>query len=366
MNPTFALTIASLKMYYRNRQAIFWTLVLPLMFIIIFGLLNFGAFSTINMGLVDEADTPASEVLRDVLKGMEESEGSNEGGVIELTVGGREAELRALEDGDRHIVIIVPPGFGESPEPITLQAFYAEDRFQQAEVGGGIVRGILDEFTLRSAKVQRQFLVESQAVESKGLEYVDFLVPGIISMAIMQMGIFSVVFSLIQYRQQGVLRRLYATPIRPHNFLIGQVFTRLVVSMVQVVVLLGVGVLIFDVSVAGNFGYLFILAVLGGALFLAIGFVISGFAKNEEVGAPLANIIALPMMFLSGVFFPTDTLPGVLEDIVQYLPLTFLADGMREVAIQGASITEIPWEVLGLVVWLAVAFIAATRVFRWE
>ena len=366
MNPTLALTIASLKMYYRNRQAIFWTLVLPLMFIIIFGLLNFGAFSTINMGLVDEANTPASEVLRDVLKGMEESEGSNEGGVIELTVGGREAELRALEDGDRHIVIIVPPGFGESPEPITLQAFYAEDRFQQAEVGEGIVRGILDEFTLRSAKVQRQFLVESQAVESKGLEYVDFLVPGIISMAIMQMGIFSVVFSLIQYRQQGVLRRLYATPIRPHNFLIGQVFTRLVVSIVQVVVLLGVGVLIFDVSVAGNFGYLFILAVLGGALFLAIGFVISGFAKNEEVGAPLANIIALPMMFLSGVFFPTDTLPGVLEDIVQYLPLTFLADGMREVAIQGASITEIPWEVLGLVVWLAVAFIAATRVFRWE
>ena len=366
MNPTFALTIASLKMYYRNRQAIFWTLVLPLMFIIIFGLLNFGAFSTINMGLVDEADTPASEVLRDVLKGMEESEGSDEGGVIELTVGRREAELQALEDGDRHIVIIVPPGFGESPEPITLRAFYAEDRFQQAEVGEGIVRGILDEFTLRSAKVQRQFLVESQPVESKGLEYVDFLVPGIISMAIMQMGIFSVVFSLIQYRQQGVLRRLYATPIRPHNFLIGQVFTRLVVSIVQVVVLLGVGVLIFDVSVAGNFGYLFILAVLGGALFLAIGFVISGFAKNEEVGAPLANIIALPMMFLSGVFFPTDTLPGVLEDIVQYLPLTFLADGMREVAIQGASITEIPWEVLGLVVWLAVAFIAATRVFRWE
>lgn len=366
MNPTLALTIASLKMYYRNRQAIFWTLVLPLMFIVIFGLLNFGAFSTVNMGLVDEADTPASEILTELLERMEDSEGSDEGGVIDLSVGNRDAEMRALEDGDRHIVIVIPPDFGESRDPVTVEAFYAEDRFQQADVGIGIVRGILDEFTLRSAKVQRQFLVESQAVESKGLEYVDFLVPGIIAMAIMQMGIFSVVFSLIQYRQQGVLRRLYATPIRPHNFLIGQVFTRLLVSIVQVVVLLGVGVLIFDVTVAGNFGYLFILAVLGGALFLAIGFVISGFAKNEEVGAPLANIIALPMMFLSGVFFPTDTLPGVLEDIVQYLPLTFLADGMREVAIQGASITEIPWEVLGMVVWLAIAFLAATRVFRWE
>ena len=366
MNPTIALTIASLKMYYRNRQAIFWTLVLPLMFIVIFGLLNFGAFSTVSMGLVDEADNQTSRIFKTVLMGFEAQEDSEDSGVIDLNIGQRDEELLALEEGDRDIVIVIPAGFGESSAPITVQAFYAEDRLQQADVGQGIVRGILDEFTFRRAGIERNYLVEAQPVESKGLEYVDFLVPGIISMAIMQMGIFSVVFSLIQYRQQGVLRRLNATPIRPHNFLIGQVFTRLLVSIVQVSVLLGVGVLIFGVKVAGNFGYLFILAVLGGALFIAVGFVISGFAKNEEVGAPLANIIALPMMFLSGVFFPTDTLPGVLEDVVQYLPLTFLADGMREVAIQGASLTEIPWEVLGLVVWLAIAFVAATRVFRWE
>lgn len=360
------MTIASLKMYYRNRQAIFWTLVLPLIFIVIFGLLNFGAFSTISMGLVDEADTQVSGILKTTLQSLEDSEDSEDSGVIELTIGTRDSELQALEDGDRDIVIIVPPGFGESSAPTVVQAFYADDQLQQADVGEGIVRGILDEFTLRSAGIQRQFVIESQPVESKGLEYVDFLVPGIIAMAVMQMGIFSVVFSLIQYRQQGVLRRLSATPIRPHNFLIGQVFTRLVVSIVQVAVLLGVGVLIFGVKVEGNFGYLFVLAVLGAALFIAVGFVVSGFAKNEEVGAPLANIIALPMMFLSGVFFPTDTLPGALEDIVQYLPLTFLADGMREVAIQGASLAEIPWDILGLVVWLAIAFIAATRVFRWE
>lgn len=366
MHPTIALTIASLKMYYRNRQAIFWTLVLPLMFIVIFGLLNFGAFTTVSMGLVDEAETPESEILKTVLQGFEDSEDSEDAGVIELTVGSREAEMEALAEGDRDIVIVVPPGFGDPSASSTVQAFYPEDRVQQADVGEGIVRGILDEFSLRRAGIERSFVVEARPVDSKGLEYVDFLVPGVISMAIMQMGIFSVVFSLIQYRQQGVLRRLNATPIRPHNFLIGQVFTRLLVSIVQVAVLLGVGVLIFDVTVAGNFGYLFILAVLGGALFIAIGFIVSGFAKNEEVGAPLANIIALPMMFLSGVFFPTDVLPGALEDIVQYLPLTFLADGMREVAIQGASLSEIPWEVLGLVVWLAITFIAATRVFRWE
>ncbi len=344
-------------MYYRNRQAIFWTLVLPLMFIVIFGLLNFGSFTNVDLGLVDEADTPIAQTLKGVL-------GSSD--IVDLFLGERDAEILALEEGDRDIVVVIPPGFGESEASSTIQVFYADEQFQRAQVGQGIVQGVLDEATIRRASVDQRLGIEAQAVESKGLEYVDFLVPGIIAMAIMQMGIFSVVFSLIQYRQQGVLRRLNATPIRPHNFLVGQVFTRLLVSIVQVAVLLGVGVLVFDVKVTGNFGYLFVLAVLGGALFIAIGFVISGFAKNEEVGAPLANIVALPMMFLSGVFFPTDTLPAVLEDIVQYLPLTFLADGMREVAIQGASLTEIPWEVLGLVVWLALAFFAATRVFRWE
>ena len=272
MHPTFALTIASLKMYYRNRQAIFWTLVLPLMFIVIFGLLNFGSFSNVDMGVVDEAETQAADILTGVLEDSE---------VVELSLGAKDAEMQALEDGDRDIVIVIPPGFGELAASPSVQAFYAEDRFQQAQVGQGIVQGVLDEITLRRAGVERGLSIEAQAVDSKGLEYVDFLVPGIISMAIMQMGIFSVVFSLIQFRQQGVLRRLYATPIRPHNFLIGQVFTRLLVSIVQVAVLLGVSVLIFDVKVEGNLGYLFVLAVLGGALFIAIGFVVSGFCEER-------------------------------------------------------------------------------------
>ena len=105
MHPTFALTIASLKMYYRNRQAIFWTLVLPLMFIVIFGLLNFGSFSNVDMGVVDEAETPAAAILTGVLEDSE---------VVELSLGARDAEMQALEDGDRDIVIVIPPGFGDS------------------------------------------------------------------------------------------------------------------------------------------------------------------------------------------------------------------------------------------------------------
>ena len=357
MNPTVTLTIVALKMYFRNRQAIVWTMFLPLLLMLIFGLINFGEFSRVDMGVVDEAQNPVSRDLIEALQGSD---------VLEITVGSREDELEALEDGDRDLVIILPAALGETGTVATVQSFHAEGSQQEAEVGSAIVRGILDDITLRLTETAQLFAFESQAVDSRGLEYVDFLVPGIVAMSIMQMGIFSVTFTLIQYRQQGVLRRLKAAPIRPYNFLVGQVITRLIISVLQTIVLLAVAIVVFDVEVVGNIGVIFLLAVLGGALFISIGFAVSGFAKNEEVGAPLANIIALPMMFMSGVFFPTDVLPGALEKIVQFFPLTFLADGLREVSVQGAGITEIPWEFLGLGVWTVIAFSLAVRLFRWE
>lgn len=357
MNPTLSLTVASIKIYFRNPQALFWTLFFPLIFMVIFGLLDFGAFSEVEMGLVDEANNDASNSFIDRLNGFE---------IIDLSEGDRQVELDALEKGDRHIVVVLPPGFGEQGSFTTIQGYFSDASLEDAQVGASIVGSLLDQMTFELTGTDRLFAFESQTVDSRGLDYIDFLVPGIIAMSVMQTGIFGVTFALIQYRNQGVLRRLRAAPIKPHHFLTGQVLTRLIASMLQVVVLLGASVLIFDINVEGNIGILLLLAVLGGALFLCVGFTISGYAKSEEVAAPLTNIVALPMMFLSGVFFPIDALPGTVEAIAQYLPLTFLVHGMREVAVQGEGITGIPWDFLGLGVWIVIAFLLAARVFRWE
>ena len=101
-------------------------------------------------------------------------------------------------------------------------------------------------------------------------------------------------------------------------------------------------------------------------VFVSLGFAVSGWAKNEEVAAPIANIIALPMMFLSGVFFPRDAMPEPLRAVADFLPLSYLADALRNVAVDGASLWS-QWEnVLGLTVWLVVTFFIAVRLFRWE
>ena len=97
-----------------------------------------------------------------------------------------------------------------------------------------------------------------------------------------------------------------------------------------------------------------------------MGLAISGFARSEEVAAPITNLVSMPMMFLSGVFFPLDALPEVVTSVTQFLPLTYLADAIRAVVTDGAGIAEIRSELAGLAVWTAIVFAAATRVFRWE
>ncbi len=356
MDPTIALTIASLKMFFRNRQALFFSLLLPFLIMSIFGVLRFDAFSSVDLGIVDEARNEASAAL---VQGLERT------GVLDISQGSREDQMKALEDGDLDYVVVLPPDFGASTGA-RVEGYYSAARPQEAQVAGTVLARMLDELTFQVTGTQRLFHLSQQEVNARDLGYVDFLVPGIIAMSIMQMGIFSVTFAVVQFRQQGVLRRLRAAPISPGHFLAGQVITRLVVSLLQTAVLLTAGVFLLGVDVRGDFLTLGLLAILGGGLFISIGYAVSGFARTEEVAAPVANLIALPMMFMSGVFFPRDSLPGFLEVITRYFPLTYLADGMRQVTTEGSGLLDVSGDVAGLAVWLLVGFLAAIRMFRWE
>ena len=357
-NPTWTLTAASLKMWFRDRQAMFWTFFLPLVIMVIFGVLNFGALGRIDLGIVDLAENEASRGFVSILEAINAFDISQDNS--------ERAERQALAAGERDLVLVVPSDFGRSSGPVSIRVFYDETSPRAAQVGQVILRQILDEMTFTLTEASRLFLLDPQPVTSRNLRFIDFLVPGVIAMSIMQMGLFSVAFAFVQLKRQGILRRLLATPIRPASFLIAQVFTRLVVSILQTAVLIGVAVFFFDVHLAGNLVAVFLLALIGGGVFISMGFAISGWAKTEETAAPIANIIALPMMFLSGVFFPREAMPQVLQSITDYLPLTYLAEAMRSVAIDGASLFSQWGNLIGLGVWLALSFVVAVRLFRWE
>lgn len=362
--PAIYITWMSMRMWARDRAALFWTFFLPLVIMVIFGLLNFGELGKVDLGIVDLAQNEASARFVDEAENVE---------ALRVTVGDEGAERAALEDGQRDLIVILPANFGPTAtrqgpvwEPMTVQALYHAGRQAESQVGLSFLRSGVDEMNFALSGVDRVVTLESEGVAARDLGYIDFLMPGIIGMAIMQLGLFSVSFSFVTMKREGVLRRLLATPLSPVTLLGSQVITRLLVVMVQTLILTGVAVFLFGAEFAGNFFAVLLAAALGGGVFLALGFAVSGWARTEQQAAPLANIVSLPMMFLSGVFFSRDVLPGVLQVVTDYLPLTFLVEAIRGMTVQGDSVVAQWQNFLGMAVWFVIAFIIANRTFRWE
>ena len=363
-NPAIYLTWMSIRMWLRDRAALFWTFFLPLVIMVIFGLLNFGELGKVNLGIVDLAQNEASTRFVEDAQAIES---------LRVTAGAEADELDALSNGRRDLVIILPANFGPVSDrqgaawqPVALRALYHASRPAESQVGLSLLQSGIDEMNFALTGTERLVSLETEAVAARDLGYIDFLMPGVIGMAIMQLGLFSVAFSFVTMKREGVLRRLLATPLNPATLLSAQVITRLIVVILQTLILAGVAVFIFGAEFAGNFFAVLLAAGLGGAVFLALGFAVSGWARTEQQAAPLANVVSLPMMFLSGVFFSRDVLPGILQTVTDYLPLTFLVEAIRGMTVQGDSIIAQWPNLLGMAVWFVIAFVIANRTFRWE
>ena len=356
----WSLFVASFKMFVRNRAALFFSLFVPLLIMLIFGVLNFGGGTTVSLGLVDQAQTAGSRALVSALEANR---------AFVLHPGNRDAELAQLKDGHRDLVLVIPAGYQLGPPgPGTpaLVAYTNAARPEQAQVGGLLLdAGVGQLLAGGGGSGSGAPLVVLQKLAGRNLGYIDFLVPGMLGLTVMQLGLFSVAFGFVQLKRTGALRRLFATPTSPAYFLGAQVTSRLLIGLAQVLILLGVG-LWFGLQLVGNVLLLLAISVLGSVIFLALGFAIAGWAKNEDQAAPVANLVSLPMTFLSGVFFSRDAMPDVLRTVTDFLPLTYLNDALRRVTNDGVGVTAIGGDLLGLAAWAVIAFIIAVRLFRWE
>ena len=358
----WALFTASVKMFVRNRLALFFSLFLPLLIMLIFGVLNFEGSTSIDLGIVDEAKSDGSAAFRSALAETE---------YLEITDGARDAELAALEEGDRDFVLVIPAGFAPTLQGETgLIAFASTADPSQAQVGRGLLQQAVGGAIAASTGLPVptggfSAPLAFESVTSRDLGYIDFLVPGIVGMTVMQLGLFGVAFGFVQLKRTGALRRLFATPTSPAYFLSAQVASRLVLGYVQVAILIGIGIW-FGLQMFGSWLVLAAIVGLGFMIFLAVGYGIAGWAKNEDQAAPVANIISLPMLFLSGVFFPRDAMPEVLRGITGFMPLTYVNEALRGVMNDGAGFADLGPQLLGMVVWAVIAFTVAVLLFKWE
>src|SRR2546423_1184246 len=261
-------------------------------------------------------------------------------------------------------VAVRPASIGTGSTAIA--AFYNQGNPQGSQVAIAIMNQFVDQTSFALAGISPALTLDTRPVQSRNLTYVDFLVPGMIALSIMQTGLFGVVFTFVQWKQRGILRRLMATPMRVRDFFFSQLVTRLTTVALQIVVLLAVGFFVFHFHFAGNVLYLLIVGIIGGGIFLAMGLAISGASKSEETAAPIANLVSLPLMFLSGIFFSRSNMPEWLQTVTQYSPLTYVSDALRSISIDGASLWAVRSDLLGIFIWLAITVVLATRLFKWE
>lgn len=194
--------------------------------------------------------------------------------------------------------------------------------------------------------------------------YLDRLLPGMMAFNGMTVGLNSVAFSLIRYKERGVLRRVRATPLPTLSFVSGMIMSRLVIALLVTLITYAAGVWLFGARLTGNFGLLLLLTLLGSAVFIALGILMVAVSRSEDDMPPMFILILMPSLLFSGAFLDRSGLPGWLHWITNGLPLTFLTNAVQSVANLDAGIAAIRGDILGLAVWGAVATVLCAWKFK--
>src|ERR1700674_1725974 len=221
---------------------------------------------------------------------------------------------------------------------------------------------------LQSAAGRKDALIASaQSSSEPGSRYIDFLIPGLLGMNLMNSGMWGVGFALVEMRQRKLLKRFVATPMRRSDFLLALTSSRLVLMVIEVGLLLGFGVLVFHMRMQGWRSILsvLLLASLGAVTFGGVGLLTACRAQKIESVSGLINLVMMPMWIFSGVFFSYDKFPAMAHPFIKALPLTALNDALRATIIEGATLSSQSGRLMVLAVWGGVSFVLALRWFRW-
>ena len=360
MQTLLGLTVANIKSLVRDRAALFWTIFFPVMFVFLFGWIFGGSGDTkISVGFVDQDGTTTSAQVRQAFDAVP---------LLHLQSGSLEDEKAAMQRGDVSAVIVLPKGLQAGvgqKAPVAIQLWADPSKTQTTQVVQGAVAQIANGFNLQLAGGSQILTVNQLTLQSTNIGAVSYLVPSILAMALMQLGVFAAI-PLVQQREKGILKRIGATPLPRWKLVGSNVLLRLLVAIVDAVVILGIGFLVFGVQIVGNVLAMVGLVLLGASAFLALGFMLASFLKTEEQATGVVQVVQMPMMFLSGIFFSFDSMPSFLKTVGMAMPLTYLGDGLRQVMVNGTQLVPLGADVAILTGWLVVCLGIAARSFRWE
>ncbi len=199
-----------------------------------------------------------------------------------------------------------------------------------------------------------------------GTRYIDFLVPGLISMGVMMSSMWGISYGIIEKRSKKLLRRLVATPMKKSHFLIALITVRIIMNFIESLVLFLFALIAFKMTIQGNISALILMFLAGNISFAGIAVLTSSHTSNTEVGNGIINFVVFPMMVLSGIFFSYQNFPDWSLPVIKNLPLTMLTDGIRSIFNEGAGYHEVAVPILILTATGTLFFALGLKIFKWH
>lgn len=334
----FQLTIARVRLFFREPEAVFWVFAFPILLALGLGVafrnrpaqvLPVGG-TTMQITRALNADQSLTAVTMDVSDGR-----------------------KALATGHILLLAIQQPG-------------RIEFLYDDTNPDGRTAQLIADRAIQKAAGQRESVEVQNKSNHEPGSRYIDFLVPGLLGMTLMSSAIWALGFWIVESRQKKLLKRLIASPMPRWQYLASFVFWKLLLLPIEVVVFLGFSHFAFGVPARGSWWQLAFLCVLISFTFSALGLLIASRAKTMQAASGLMNVTMLPMWILSGIFFSTSRFPKFAQPFIRALPLTAAIDVLRANMLQGVPLAHLLGPVSILLGWLLVTFPVSLWIFRWR
>ena len=363
--PVLTFVRIDIRRLFRDKLAMFFTFVFPLLFLFVFGGIFGRNNSSVNFNIAllnHSSSSFAKQFVKDA-KGEKIFK-------ISDTVKTLDDAQEKMSRGELDATIVLPENFGEQSSkgyPTgQAQVLYNKSNEQGGQTLASVLTSVFDGINAKFVPMERPFSVVAKSTAKQGLTQFDYVFAGLLGFSLLGAGIFGPTSVFPKLKERGVLRRYHTTTLKVWQYFLGNTISNTIVGLLSIITMFIVGLTMFNLNMRGNYLVLGLLVSMGAIMLFGIGLAVGGWAKNERQAAPLAQIITFPMMFLSGSFFPRFLMPEWLQGVTSYIPLTPVIDAARLIITENRGVFDLLPQFGIILGWTVIVYLIAFRVFRWE
>jgi ABC-2 type transport system permease protein len=351
--------------FVREKSALFFTFFFPVMLMILFGFIFQGSEeSTYIMHIQDLDDTEESRNLTSILDSIDS---------IDLKKVSKNRDIdKYMKENKINFLVIIPEGYQDSiirkmtidPNATVNLTVKYDPTVQSTGVKFSLLNTVLQEVNKGLEDAKDTIGLKDESIVSGSFDYIEFFIPGVIGLSVMTTVVFNIIFGEMENKQKGIIRKLSTTPITRGEWIFSNMVFQLFLALSSTVIILVVGFLVFGAEMHINF-MLPLILILEAFGFSGLAMLVSRSVKEASSASAIGNLITFPMMFLSGSFFPVESMPQFLKDFALVLPLYYVNQGLRE-AMLFNDIAASMYNAVVLMVFAVVVFIAGVFLTSWK